>query len=211
MSCPLAPAIPRPLDTPYGEDVDLVHPPSQEATAVKLWMNAKRVPAEALAKEGCFGGFRRSPDRRHGCEAVGLHPLIPAWERSAAQAPSPSVVFLGAFAATVRLCAVPPGFDAGLLLPDAGPRTLPGEDERVPRSRCPGPARFGERRRVKPVPNSRPVMIPRLNAATLLALIISATSGSVPWCGPHASSHATLSYRAPLDKNILGGTRQARA
>jgi len=31
------------------------------------------VPSEALAKEGCFGGFRRSPNRRHGCEAVGLH------------------------------------------------------------------------------------------------------------------------------------------
>ncbi len=31
------------------------------------------MPSEALAKEGCFGGFRRSPNRRHGCEAVGLH------------------------------------------------------------------------------------------------------------------------------------------
>ncbi len=34
------------------------HPPSQEATAVKPWRNATRVPAEALAKAGCFGGFR---------------------------------------------------------------------------------------------------------------------------------------------------------
>ncbi len=61
-----------------------VHPPSQETTAVKPWRNAKRVPsdpsakasgrrAEALAKEGCFGGFRRSPNMRHGSEAVALH------------------------------------------------------------------------------------------------------------------------------------------
>ena len=78
-----------------------IHPPSQEATAARpsqpellrrsrlkpwtavgqsLWRrtrNAKRVPAEALAKEGCFGGFRRSPNRRHGCEAVGLHRRLP--------------------------------------------------------------------------------------------------------------------------------------
>ncbi len=64
-------------------DTPAIHPPSQEATAVKRWRNAKRVPAdlsaealakaETLAKEGCFGGFRRSPNRRHGCEAVGLH------------------------------------------------------------------------------------------------------------------------------------------
>jgi len=25
------------------------------------------LPSEALAKEGCFGGFRRSICRRHGC------------------------------------------------------------------------------------------------------------------------------------------------
>lgn len=31
------------------------------------------MPAEALAKAGSFGGFRRSVDRRHGCYAVGLH------------------------------------------------------------------------------------------------------------------------------------------
>ncbi len=31
------------------------------------------MPAEALAKAGCFGGFRRSSHRRHGCEAVALH------------------------------------------------------------------------------------------------------------------------------------------
>ena len=37
-----------------------LHPPSQEATAVKPWRNAERVPAEALAKAGSFGGFRRS-------------------------------------------------------------------------------------------------------------------------------------------------------
>ena len=43
------------------------HPPSQEAMAVKPWRNAKRVPSEALAKEGCFGGFRRSICGRHGC------------------------------------------------------------------------------------------------------------------------------------------------
>ncbi len=49
------------------------HPPSQEATAarpsepellrrsrLKPWRNAERVPAEALAKAGSFGGFRRS-------------------------------------------------------------------------------------------------------------------------------------------------------
>ncbi len=35
-----------------------------------------RVSAEALAKAGSFGGFRRSFDRRHGCEAVGLHGRI---------------------------------------------------------------------------------------------------------------------------------------
>jgi hypothetical protein len=28
------------------------HPPTQEATAVKLWRNAERVSSEALAKEG---------------------------------------------------------------------------------------------------------------------------------------------------------------
>ncbi len=41
--------------------------------AVKPWRNAKRVPTEALAKVGSFGGFRRSFDRRRGCQAVGLH------------------------------------------------------------------------------------------------------------------------------------------
>ncbi len=31
------------------------------------------MPAEALAKAGSFGGFRRSFDRCHGCHAVALH------------------------------------------------------------------------------------------------------------------------------------------
>ncbi len=37
-----------------------LHPPSQEATAVKPWRNSKRVPAEALAKAG---SFRRVPSK----------------------------------------------------------------------------------------------------------------------------------------------------
>jgi hypothetical protein len=75
----------------------LVHPPTQEAMAVKPWRNAQRVSfdpsaraygrrAEALAKEDMLpafvaellrrsrlGGFRRRYQRDHGCKAVGLH------------------------------------------------------------------------------------------------------------------------------------------
>ena len=32
-------------------DQKALHPPTQEATAVKLWRNAQRVSSEALAKE----------------------------------------------------------------------------------------------------------------------------------------------------------------
>jgi hypothetical protein len=37
-----------------------IHPPTQEATAVKLWRNAQRVSSEALAKEDAL---RRVPPR----------------------------------------------------------------------------------------------------------------------------------------------------
>ncbi len=73
---------PDPVNPGLASGVNF-HPPSQEATAAKPWRTARRVPAEALAKAGCFGGFRRlvhrslgeggSSDGRHGCEAVGLH------------------------------------------------------------------------------------------------------------------------------------------
>jgi hypothetical protein len=34
-----------------------IHPPTQEATAVKLWKNAQRVSSEALAKKDMLPAF----------------------------------------------------------------------------------------------------------------------------------------------------------
>ena len=55
--------------------VILIYPPSQKATGVNPWMNARGVPSVALAKEGTL---RRVPPyevsgRCHGRKAVGLH------------------------------------------------------------------------------------------------------------------------------------------
>jgi len=56
-------------------DYFFVYPPSQKATGVNPWMNARGVPSVALAKEGTL---RRVPPyevsgRCHGRKAVGLH------------------------------------------------------------------------------------------------------------------------------------------
>ena len=49
----------RPSTYPRGY-VEALHPPMQEATAVKLWRNAQRVSSEALAKEDTL---RRVPPK----------------------------------------------------------------------------------------------------------------------------------------------------
>jgi hypothetical protein len=41
----------------FDERVRAAHPPTQEATAVKLWRNAQRVSSEALAKEDTLPAF----------------------------------------------------------------------------------------------------------------------------------------------------------
>ena len=51
------------------------YPPSQKATGVNPWMNARWVPSVALAKEGVLRRFRptKRVERCHGRKAVGLH------------------------------------------------------------------------------------------------------------------------------------------
>ena len=51
-----------------------IHPPTQEATAVKPGRNAERVSSEALAKEDTLRRVPPKSNRDHGCQAVGLHP-----------------------------------------------------------------------------------------------------------------------------------------
>jgi len=59
--------------------LEATYPPSQKATGVNPWMNARGVPSVALAKEGSLR--RVSPyevsGRCHGRKAVGLHPIHP--------------------------------------------------------------------------------------------------------------------------------------
>jgi hypothetical protein len=63
VGCP--PGHPPHTPQPLSESpVHYVHPPTQEATAVKPWRNAQRVSSEALAKEDMLR--RVTPKKQEG-------------------------------------------------------------------------------------------------------------------------------------------------